>query len=181
MSAPSLRDLFLCFTLIGMQGWGGGLSVWMRREVVLRRGWMEERAFLAGLALSQVAPGPNAINLAVFIGTVLRGRAGAAAAFAGIVGLPALLVLAMGYAYFSTRGLPGGERLGAALSGMGAAAIGLNLATGVRLTRRNVRSAGAACVTVFTAVGVGLLGWPLLPVLLAAVPVSLFLTRGGRA
>jgi chromate transporter len=168
VSGPSIRDLFLCFTLIGMQGWGGGLSVWMRREVVLRRGWMEERAFLAGLALSQVAPGPNAINLAVFIGTVLRGRAGAAAAFAGIVGLPALLVLAMGYAYFSTRGLPGGERLGAALSG-------------VRLTRRNVRSAGAACVTVFTAVGVGLLGWPLLPVLLAAVPVSLFLTRGGRA
>lgn len=174
---PSVRVLFLCFLRIGMQGWGGGLSAWMRREIVQRRGWMEDRPFLAGLALSQVAPGPNAVNLAVFIGTVLRGRAGAAAAFAGLMGLPVLLVLGMGYAYFATRGMPGAGWVGAALEGMGAAAIGLNLATGVRLTRRNVRGAGAAAVTVGVAVGIGVLGWPLLPVLLAAVPASLYLTR----
>jgi chromate transporter len=149
----------------------------MRREVVLKRGWMEERPFLAGLALAQVSPGANAVNLAVFIGTVLRGRTGAAVAFAGLMGLPVLLVLAMGHAYFVTRGAPGAAWLGPALAGMGAAAIGLNLATGVRLTRRNVRGFGQACITAGTAVAVGLLGWPLLPVLLTVVPASLYLTR----
>ncbi|MBV9784616.1 MAG: chromate transporter, partial [Acidisphaera sp.] len=146
--APGLPAIFACFLTIGMQGFGGGLSAWMRREVVLRRAWLEEPQFLSGLALSQITPGPNAVNLAVFIGTTLRGWRGALAAFAGIMGLPMLLVLGAGVLYFRSRALPGLE---SALAGMGAVAIGLNLATGWRMTRSGVADRPGAAIMVATA------------------------------
>ena len=59
------------------------MSAWIRREVVHRRGWMGEREFVGGLALAQIVPGANGVNLAVFVGTTLRGPAGALAAPGG--------------------------------------------------------------------------------------------------
>jgi chromate transporter len=170
---PTLAALFLCFTVIGMQSFGGGLSSWMRREVVQRRGWMEDPQFLGGLALAQIAPGPNAVNLCVFIGTTLRGGSGALVALAGLMGLPIALVLALGGLYGWLQKLPG---LAPILGGMGAAAVGLNLATGWRLTRRNLRSLSQFAIMIFTALAVGWLDWPLLPVLLVVVPASLALS-----
>jgi len=170
---PTLKALFLCFTVIGMQSFGGGLSSWMRREVVQRRGWMEDPQFLGGLALAQIAPGPNAVNLCVFIGTTLRGGSGALVALAGLMGLPIALVLVLGGLYGWLHALPG---LAPILGGMGAAAVGLNLATGWRLTQRNLRSVSQFAIMVATAVAVGWMDWPLLPVLLVVVPVSLALS-----
>ncbi len=170
---PSLKSLFLCFLVIGMQSFGGGLSSWMRREVVQRRGWMEDPQFLGGLALAQIAPGPNAVNLCVFIGTTLRGGVGMMVALAGLMGLPIALVLALGALYGRLHALPG---LAPVLGGMGAAAVGLNLATGWRLTRRNLRSVSQFVIMGGTAIAVGWLDWPLLPVLLIVVPMSLALS-----
>jgi len=162
-----------------MQSFGGGLSSWMRREIVQRRGWMEDPQFLGGLALAQIAPGPNAVNLCVFIGTTLRGGSGALVALAGLMGLPIVLVLVLGGLYGWLHNLPG---LAPILGGMGAAAVGLNLATGWRLTQRNLRSISQFAVMITTAVAVGWLDWPLLPVLLVVVPVSLALSfrKGAR-
>jgi len=145
----------------------------MRREIVQRRRWMEDPQFLSGLALAQIAPGANAVNLCVFIGTTLRGGPGALAALAGLMGLPIALVLALGAIYARFRDVPGLETV---LGGMGAAAVGLNLATGWQLMRRNLRSLPHYAVMAVTAIGIGVLGWPLLPVLLAVIPVSLLLT-----
>ena len=170
---PSLRALFLCFLTIGMQSFGGGLSSWMRREIVQRRGWMEDPQFLSGLALAQIAPGANAVNLCVFIGTTLRGSQGALAALAGLMGLPIVLVLVLGAIYAHLHEVPGLEVV---LGGMGAAAVGLNLATGWGLMRRNLRSLPHYAVMGVTAIGIGVLGWPLLPVLVVIIPVSLLLT-----
>lgn len=172
---PSLPRLFRAFLGIGMQSFGGGLSGWMRREVVERRGWLEERQFLAGLALAQVAPGANAVNLAVFIGTTLRGAPGALAALAGIMGLPIVLILAVGAFFFSHHALP---RVEAALAGLGAAAIGLTFATGWRMTRRGVRGARSVAVMLAVAAAIGVLRLPLPLVLAAAVPVSLVVLGG---
>ncbi|MFC7538907.1 chromate transporter [Siccirubricoccus deserti] len=63
-----LGEILLVFTSLGMASFGGGLPGWMHREVVVRRGWMTDEAFLAGVALGQVLPGPNSINLALYIG-----------------------------------------------------------------------------------------------------------------
>jgi chromate transporter len=63
-----LTDLFLGFLNIGAMSFGGGLATWIRRETVQRRGWLDDRQFLAGYALSQIVPGATNVNLAVFIG-----------------------------------------------------------------------------------------------------------------
>jgi chromate transporter len=172
---PALSALFVCFMLIGMQSFGGGLSAWMRREVVQKRGWLDERPFLSGLALSQIAPGANAVNMAVFTGATLRGVAGAVAALAGMLVLPLVFVLGIGALYFSGRQVPHLEQ---ALNGVGAAAIGLTLATGLRMWGRNVRDVRQAIVMAVVALGVGVLRLPLLLVLAVMVPVSIISQRG---
>ena len=174
-AAPTLLALFTCFLTTGLQAWGGGLTAWMRREVVQKRGWLSDAPFLSGLALAQIAPGPNAVNLAVFLGTTLRGAPGALAALAGLMGVPAIAVLAIGAFYFGHTS----PIVDTALAGLGAAAIGLTLATGVRLSR-NLRDPRQILVAAILAIGIGVLRWPLVPTLLLAIPASLLLMSRRR-
>ena len=171
---PTLPALFRVFLVIGMQSFGGGLSAWMRRETVQKHRWLEEGAFLSGLALCQITPGPNAVNLAVFIGTTLRGRPGAVAALGGMLLVPVFLVLAMGAAFARLHDSPG---LQSAMAGLGCGAIGLNLATGLRMLRKNIRTPAAILITAAAALGVGILGANLLLSLLVMIPASLLLAR----
>src|ERR1700753_2988150 len=89
---PSLASLFVSFVSIGMMSFGGGLAAWTRREVVQKRGWLDDQQFLSGYALSQLVPGATNVNLAVFIGTQMRGTAGALACLLGLVTLPVIIV-----------------------------------------------------------------------------------------
>lgn len=173
---PSLAALFTGFLGIGAMSFGGGLMGWIRREVVEQRGWLDDQQFLSGVALCQIVPGATNVNLAVFIGTQMRGAPGAIAALAGLMAVPVAIVLAAGAAYFASRGTSSGGWIGAVLGGMGAVAIGLNLATGIRLARRNLHSIRAALVTLATTVAVGVLRLPLLEVLGVMAVVSLALT-----
>ena len=84
----SLPALFRGFLSIGLSSFGGGLAAWIRREVVERRGWLDDRQFLTGYALSQLVPGATNVNLAVFIGAQLRGAPGVLAALAGLMLVP---------------------------------------------------------------------------------------------
>ena len=172
---PSLAALFLAFVGIGLSSFGGGLTAWVRREIVLRRGWLDDQQFLSGYALSQLVPGATNVNLAVFIGTQLRGMPGASACFIGLMAAPLMIALVLGALYFGMRGMPGGVTISVALSGMGAAAIGLNLGTGIRLARGGVTRVIPAVVTAIVALSVGVVGLPLLKVLAAMIPVSLVL------
>lgn len=173
---PALGAIAWVFFAIGMQSFGGGMSAWIRREVVQRRGWLDERQFIGGMALAQIAPGANGVNLAVFVGTTLRGAAGATAAVAGMLVGPAILVLLIGAAFVHMRDVPGVE---SAMAGVGAAAIGLNIANGARLSRRNLRGVLPIALVVITTAAVGLFGLPLLTVLLVMLPVSLLLAGKG--
>lgn len=179
LGPPTLGALFRCFLRLGAMSFGGGMSAWIRREVVQKRGWLEEGQFLSGLALSQIAPGPNAVNLSLFIGTTLLGTVGGVVALTAMLAVPIALLLAAGFAYFTLRTAPQGPWFGTLLAGAGAAAIGLNLANGVRLTRRNVRGAAGWAVMTGTAAAIGILGIPLLWTLAVAIPVSLVVTRRG--
>jgi chromate transporter len=176
-TSPSLATIAAAFTSIGLQSWGGGMSAWVRREVVGRRRWMEERPFLAGLTICQIAPGPNSVNLAAMVGTLLRGAAGAVAALAGLVGPPAVLVVVLGAGMLTLRNVPA---FGSGMAGLGAAAIGLTFANAVTMTRRAVYGPGAVVVIAGVAVAFGLLGVPLLVVLAVALPASLGLAAWRR-
>lgn len=169
----TLAALFVAFVSIGMMSFGGGLAAWTRREVVQRRGWLDDKQFLSGYALSQLVPGATNVNLAVFIGTMLRGVAGALAAFAGLTALPLAIVLTLGFIYLQMQGVPSGAWFSAALSGMGAVAIGMNLGTGIRLFRRNIRRLVPASITAVVALSIGVLGFSLVHVLAVMMPLSL--------
>ena len=88
--------LFLSFLIIGCTSFGGGLTAWIRRELVERRGWIDDQQFLSGYGLSQIVPGATNVNLAVLIGAQLRGVGGALVALAGLLLVPLAILLALG-------------------------------------------------------------------------------------
>lgn len=160
---PSSRaDIFLAFTGLALQGFGGVLAV-SERVLCEQKRWLTRTEFVELLALAQVLPGPNICNLAVMVGDRFFGWRGAAAALGGMMALPLGIVLSMTalYSHFSTIPAVGG-----ALRGMAAVSAGMILGTAVRLgagLRTNVlgvRLAFLAAVTAFVAVGV--LRWPLI-------------------
>jgi chromate transporter len=159
---------------------GGGLAAWTRREVVQKRRWLDDKQFLSGYALSQLVPGATNVNLAVFIGTQMRGLAGALACFTGLTALPLGIVLAAGGLYLHAQSLGTASWISTALTGMGAVAIGLNLGVGVRLAWRNIRGLAPILITAIVSVSIGILGFSLVHVLLVMLPVSLLAAWWGQ-
>lgn len=128
--APKSRtDLFLSFTWLALQGFGGVVAV-VQRELVERKGWLTSAEFLEEWAVAQTLPGPNVVNLSLMIGARSFGPSGALAAVAGLVLVPLLLVLALATLYASTADMPA---VRGAMRGMGAVAAGLIAGTALRL------------------------------------------------
>ena len=77
-----LLEIFWSFLKIGAFTFGGGYAMipLIQHEVIHRRRWIEERDFLDLLTLAQTAPGPIALNTAVFVGYKRRGYLGALSA-----------------------------------------------------------------------------------------------------
>ena len=63
----SKTDLFVSFTVLALQGFGGVLAV-VQRELVEKKRWMTREQFVEDWAVAQIMPGPNVINLALMIG-----------------------------------------------------------------------------------------------------------------
>ena len=78
---PSMVDLVRYFLVLGATGFGGpvALASAMRRDLVERRGWLDEVAFDRGLAIATACPGPMAYQLGVYCGYVTHGVPGALA------------------------------------------------------------------------------------------------------
>ena len=117
---PRLRDIFAVFLRMGAMSFGGGMTSWTRREVVERRGWIDDRRFITGVGLSQISPGANGVNIAVYVGTVLHGGLGALVAVIGMLAAPVAVVLLAGGLYFGMNALPQGAWFGLALAGIAA-------------------------------------------------------------
>jgi len=172
-----LWALLWAFLEIAMASLGGGLSAWSLRVIVEERRWLTEEEFLAALTLCRILPGPNQVNMAVYVGTRFRGLAGAAAALAGLTLLPLAIALGLGALYFGHRHRPG---LQAAMTGLVAAAAGMTLSVGVKLGLSYVRRPVALALAVAAFVGVAVLRWPLLLVLgvLAPIAIAWYWPRG---
>lgn len=167
---PSLGQIFLAFTKIGLTSFGGGLSGWMLREFVQNRRWVSEADFLNGLSLAQAFPGVNVVNLALWIGFRLRGGPGALAGVLGMI-VPAMLVAIAAAAAFAEVAQYRSVHL--ALAGAAAAAVGLSLQMGVRAARRAARSAVPVAIIVAAFLAIGPLRLPLLPVMAVLAPLSI--------
>ncbi|HWT04854.1 MAG TPA: chromate transporter, partial [Xanthomonadales bacterium] len=81
MKGPSLFDLVRYFLMLGATGFGGpvALAHYMRRDLVEKRGWLDEASYDRGLAIATACPGPMAYQLGVYCGYVTHGAPGALA------------------------------------------------------------------------------------------------------
>jgi chromate transporter len=122
-------DLFLAFTLLALQGFGGVIAV-AQRVLVEQRRWLTQEQFIEILAVAQVLPGPNVCNVALMIGDRFFGWRGAFAALAGMMVLPAVIVLGATVIYANYSWNPA---VAGALRGMGAVASGLIFGTALKL------------------------------------------------
>jgi chromate transporter len=132
-TAPPLRRLAAYFLRLGAVGFGGPVALVgaMQRDLVEERRWVRREDFLEGLALAQLAPGPLAAQLAMYLGWLGGGPAGAALTGAAFVApsFAMVVALAVGYLRF------GGGWMRAAFYGIGAAAIAVMARSASRLLR----------------------------------------------
>jgi chromate transporter len=166
----SLSSLYGVFLRLGLFSFGGGISSWVHREIVIVRQWVTEEEFMAGYALGQILPGVNSTNLTIFVGQHLRGAVGAAVALIGLLSGPFVAVIVVGIVYRNLLGIPGFQ---AAIAGVAAVAVGMLLRLGIVLARRVKRRVAPALAMLATFVAVGLLNWPLVPVVLVLAPLSI--------
>jgi chromate transporter len=123
-STPSLARLAAYFIRLGALGFGGPIALagYMQRDLVERRGWIALEDFKQGLALAQLAPGPLAAQLAIYLGWV-RGRLLGATVVAFAFILPSfVMVLALAAVYVHVGGLPWMQGV---FYGVGAAVIAI--------------------------------------------------------
>jgi chromate transporter len=165
-----LAAIFAAFFRLGVTSFGGGTAAWLYRAFVQRRHWISDRTFLVDVGLSRLMPGSAGVNLTVQVGQRLRGGWGALVAVVGLLSGPLVIVVALaaGFARIS-----GSAVAHAVLDGIAAAAIGLTFATGLVLIPRGTAQLGQILITIATVLTVGVLRWPMLPVILCLAPLGI--------
>jgi len=98
----SLATLALTFNHIALASFGGGLSAWSREVIVVEKKWLGENEFLSAMTMCRILPGANQVNMAVFVGTKMRGMPGAVASVVGLCFMPLAIVLFLAWLYFHT-------------------------------------------------------------------------------
>ena len=150
---------------------------WLRRTLVQQKRWLSDAEFVELLGLAQVLPGPVAFNLTVMIGHRVGGYRGGLAAGAGLVGVPILLIVALGIAYQHIGTMP---LVQSALRGMSFVATGLVLANALGLAGALPRRPVPWLFAVAVFVGVALLHFPLIAVMAVLAPCAIAITWAGR-
>jgi chromate transporter len=132
--ASSLRDVTLYFLRLGTLGFGGPIALagYMQRDLVERRHWISKQDYVEGLALAQLAPGPLAAQLSIYLGWVRGGVLGGTLVGLAFVLPSFLMVLALSALYVAFGGLPW---MRSAFYGIGAAVIAIIARSVVKLVK----------------------------------------------
>jgi chromate transporter len=122
------------FLWLGAVGFGGPIALagHMQQDLVEGRGWVRKEDYVEGLALAQLAPGPLAAQLAIYLGYIRAGIFGATAVGIAFVLPSFLMVLALSAAYVRYGGLPWMQGM---FYGIGAAVIGIIARSAFKLTK----------------------------------------------
>jgi chromate transporter len=177
----SIAAIFAAFFRLGVTSFGGGTAAWLYRAIVQRRRWIDDQTYLAGVGLSRIVPGSAGVSLTVQVGQRLRGGWGALVAVLGLLSGPLFIVIGVASGFARIAGNPVAH---AFLDGVAGAAIGLTFATGLVLVPRGRTQIGQLAITILTFIAVGVLRWPMLPVIFCLAPVGIglaFLQRPGRS
>jgi chromate transporter len=171
---PGLFELFTAFAKMSLAGFGGVLY-WARRGIVEQHRWMTAEEFNETYALCHFLPGPNIVNLSFVFGSRFRGIAGGIAAFAGLVGPPMVVAMVLAALYARYGEIDALRRI---LAGVSCAAVGLLLATVLRMMMPLLKKRDLVGLVVLAAVfvAIGLARLPLQAVLLVGIPLSIAIT-----
>src|SRR5713101_6419421 len=133
-SSVSLARFVGYFLWLGTVGFGGPIALagHMQQDLVDGRGWIAQQDYVEGLALAQLAPGPLAAQLAIYLGYVRAGILGATLVGTAFVLPSFLMVLALSAAYVRYGGL---DWMQAVFYGIGAAVIGIIARSAHKLTK----------------------------------------------
>lgn len=136
-STYKLTDLVLYFLKLGTWGFGGPVALvgYMQRDLVEQKKWISDDEYKEGLALAQLAPGPLAAQLGIYIGFVHYGLLGATLAGLAFVIPSFIMVVILGVAYKLYSGLPGMQ---AVFYGVSASVIGIITVSAYKLTIKSV-------------------------------------------
>jgi chromate transporter len=133
----TITHLIYYFLKLGATGFGGPVALvgYMHRDLVEKRKWISEEDYKEGLALAQLAPGPLAAQLAIYLGYVNYKITGATLTGLAFVLPSFLMVVILGYAYLQFGGLPWMQSV---FYGVGAAVIGIIAISGYKLSKKTL-------------------------------------------
>lgn len=133
----SLAEITKYFLKLGTCGFGGPVALvgYMQRDLVEQKGWLTEEEYKEGLALAQLAPGPLAAQLGIYIGFVHYGLLGATLTGLAFVLPSFIMVVVLGMAYQLYGGL---AWMQAVFYGVGAAVIGIIIMSAYKLTIKSI-------------------------------------------
>lgn len=178
-ASPSLRDLFLTSLRIGCLGFGGpaGQIALMHRVFVDEKRWIDEERYLHALSFCTLLPGPEAQQLATYVGWTLRGVVGGLITGLLFVLPGAAVVLALSWLYASHGEAP---LVAAALTGVKAAVLALVVEALTRVGRRALKGRADLVVAMAAFVALTLFGAPFPVVILAAAILGLMRPPGSQ-
>jgi chromate transporter len=132
--AVPMREFLLYFLSLGTFGFGGPIALagYMQRDLVERRRWISKQDYVEGLALAQLAPGPLAAQLAIYLGWVRARVLGATLVALAFIAPSLLMVLGLSAFYVAYGGLPWMQGL---FYGIGAAVIAIIARSAVKLVK----------------------------------------------
>ncbi|MEJ6981499.1 chromate transporter [Pedobacter sp. P351] len=133
----TLSELMLYFLKLGTWGFGGPVALvgYMHRDLVENKKWLTEEEYKEGLALAQLAPGPLAAQLGIYIGFVHYGLIGATLAGLAFVIPSFIMVVLLGMAYKLYSGIPWMQAI---FYGVGASVIGIIAMSAYKLTIKSI-------------------------------------------
>jgi chromate transporter len=166
----SLAHVFIAFSALALQGFGGVIAV-AQGEMCERRRWLSAKDFVEMLASAQVLPGPNVCNLSLMIGDRFFGWRGALAALAGMIAAPMALMLMLAWLLGEASGVGQAQSvIRGALGGIAAVAAGQIIGTVLKLAapiKEHVLGwPTCAVLAALALIMVAWLHWPLVWVLL---------------
>lgn len=134
----SLHQLVLYFLKLGTWGFGGPIALvgYMQRDLVEEKKWITEEEYKDGLALAQLAPGPLAAQLAIYLGYVHHRLLGATLVGLAFILPSFLMVVCLGIAYKAYEGLPWMQMV---FYGVSAAVIGIITMSAYKLAKKTLK------------------------------------------
>jgi chromate transporter len=164
----SKAELFLGFLKIGLLGFGG-IAPWARHVIIEERRWVTEKEFAAILGVAQILPGPNTMNASVMIGDRFQGVPGVLLCLLGQMAMPLAIVTSLAVIYERFAAVP---EVKAMLVGAAAGAAGLVLGTALKMAQKIKPTPLALLIGIIAFAAIGILSWPLIPVVAVLVPLG---------